>query len=146
AEAPRIRRERLEAWLDEQTRAEAHGEPDKKAKPKKAVDEKTLRERFLRQAEKEAAFTVLNRLAFLRHVEALGLCGPAVVTGGWSSQGYKELREFAPELCGDETEGYAHLLGLVFDELAHDLPGLFGDVGLTGLFPVPAPTLRAVIE
>ena len=44
------------------------------------------------------------------------------------------------------TEGYATLLGLVFAELAHDLPGLFGDVGLTRLFPLPARTLRDLVE
>ena len=46
----------------------------------------------------------------------------------------------------DPTEGYAALLRLVFDELAVDLPGLFGDVRLTSLVPVPAKTLRAVVE
>jgi hypothetical protein len=174
AEAPRIRRARLESWLDEQVRAELHAaakakgaleggkgkgkgktkgqtkdratRAGKASSSKTAADPSRLRERFLRQAEKEAASTLLNRLVFLRHIEALGLQRPAVVTGGWSSQAYKELREFAPELTGDDTEGYGHLLELVFDELAHDLPGLFGDVGLTRLFPIPAPTLRAVID
>jgi hypothetical protein len=37
------------------------------------------------------------------------------------------------------------LLGLVFDELALDLPGLYGPVRMTQLVPVPAATLRAVI-
>jgi hypothetical protein len=72
------------------------------------------------------------------------------VTGGWSSKGYREFREFAPTLCTngttDATEGYGTLLQLLFDERAVDLPGLFGDVGLTRLFPVPAATLRDVIE
>ena len=97
-------------------------------------------------AEKEAAATLPNRLVLLRHLEALGLCRPPIVTGGWNSKGYREFREFAPALCGDETEGYQTLLQLLFDELALDLPGLFGDVGLTRLLPIPAATLREVIE
>ena len=73
-----------------------------------------------------------------------------MVTGGWSSPGYRQFREFAPDLClnglADETEGYAPLLQLLFDELALDLPGLYGDVGLTRLFPVPASMLREIVE
>ena len=35
--------------------------------------------------------------------------------GGWESRGYKDFREFAPELVRcDESEGYAQLLQLVF--------------------------------
>ncbi|AKU90923.1 BREX-6 system adenine-specific DNA-methyltransferase PglX [Vulgatibacter incomptus] len=134
AEAKR-RRERLESWLEEQIRAL----PGKK----RAGDE---RERFLMQAVGEAAYTWLNRLVLLRHLEAMGLSKPGVVTGGWSSKAYREFRDFAPGLCADSTEGYSFLLGLVFDELALDLPGLFGEVGLTELFPLPASILRAVVE
>ncbi|HCF59314.1 MAG TPA: BREX-6 system adenine-specific DNA-methyltransferase PglX, partial [Myxococcales bacterium] len=97
-------------------------------------------------AVKEASATLLNRLVLLRHLEALGLSKPAVVTGGWNSKAYRELRDFAPALLGDDTQGYETLLRLVFDELALDMPGLFGDVGLTRLFPVPAATLREVVE
>jgi hypothetical protein len=139
-EAHRRRRERIEAWVDERARA---------AKPK-TTELKATKDRLLAQAEKEAAATLVNRLVLLRNLEALGLSKPAVVTGGWSSKGYREFREFAPTLCTsgttDATEGYSTLLQLLFDELAVDLPGLFGDVGLTRLFPVPAATLRDVIE
>ncbi|MBI5543785.1 MAG: BREX-6 system adenine-specific DNA-methyltransferase PglX [Deltaproteobacteria bacterium] len=131
------KRERLEAWLDERVRTVA-------PKDKKVAE--AARARFLVEAQKEAAATLLNRLVLLRHLEALGLSKPAVLTGGWTSKGYTELREFAPGLCGDETEGYAALLHLVFDELALDLPGLFGDVGLTRLFPVPPASLREVVQ
>ncbi|WP_437320724.1 BREX-6 system adenine-specific DNA-methyltransferase PglX [Sorangium sp. So ce385] len=140
-EAHRRRRERIEAWVDERARA---------TKPKNKAELKAAKERLLAQAEKEAAATLVNRLVLLRHLEALGLSRPGVVTGGWNSKGYREFREFAPALCADgttdATEGYATLLQLVFDELAVDLPGVFGDVGLTRLFPVPAATLRDVIE
>lgn len=140
-ETHRRRRERIEAWIEERARA---------TKPKNKAEHKATTERLLAQAEKEAAATLVNRLVLLRHLEALGLSKPAVVTGGWSSKGYREFREFAPTLCTngttDATEGYATLLQLLFDELAVDLPGLFGDVGLTRLFPVPAAPLRDVVE
>ena len=137
-ESRRKNRARLEAWLDERVRAAASA----KDKPK---DKAAAQERFLAQAVKEAGATLLNRLVLLRHLEAMGLSKPPVVTGGWNSGGYRAFREFAPDLLDDETEGYATLLQLVFDELAVDLPGLFGDVGLTKLFPMPAATLREVV-
>jgi hypothetical protein len=139
-EAHRRRRERIEAWLDERVRAggAASGKTEK--------ERTASRERHYQQAIKEAAATLLNRLVLLRHLEALGLSRPAVVTGGWNSKGYQELRDFAPALTGDETEGYATLLQIVFDDLAIELPGLFGDVGLTRLFFVPPATLREIVS
>ncbi len=140
-ETHRRRRERIEAWIDERARA---------TKPKNKAELKATKERLLAQAENYAAATLVNRLVLLRHLEALGLSKPAVLTGGWSSKGYREFREFAPTLCtngtADATEGYAALLQLLFDELAADLPGLFGDVGLSRLFAIPAATLREVVE
>jgi hypothetical protein len=137
-EAQRVRRARLEAWLDEQVRSV----PGK--------EQKEARVRFRRQAEKEAAYTLLHRLVVLRQLEAYGLVRPAVIAGSandWKeSQALRELREHAPELCEDETEGFAFLLELVFGELALDLPGLFGEVGVTSLVRVPTPTLKAVVE
>ena len=140
-EANRRRRRQLEEWIAEQVRA---------AKPKNKTEQQATAERLLAQAEKEAAATLVNRLILLRQLEALGLSKPAVLGGGWNSKGYREFREFAPALCADvasdSTEGYAGLLQLVFDELAVDLPGLFGDVGLTRLFPIPAAALRDIVE
>lgn len=147
SEAAEKRRQRLEDWLDEQIRAVSEAE-QKKAKSGE------LRERFLHQAIKEAASTLLNRLILLRIMEALSagkkrperLVAHDVITKGWMSPAYKEFREVAPALCGDETEGFVTLLELVYDELSFDLPGLFGNVGLTRLFPIPPATLRSVIE
>jgi hypothetical protein len=136
-EAHRRRRERIEAWVDERARA---------AKPKNKAELIATKDRLLQQAEKESAATFLNRLVLLRLLEAQGLSKPLVLTGGWDSKGFREFREFGPALVGDETEGYAALLQLLFDELAVDLPGLFGDVGLTRLFPIPAATLRDIVE
>jgi len=135
-EAHRKKRERLDAWIEERVRA---------AKPKTDSENKAAHERLLQQAVKEAGATLMNRLVLLRHLEAMGLAKPQVVTGGWSSKGYREFRDFAPGLLGDDTEGYATLLQMVFDDLAVDLPGLFGDVGLTKLFPLPPSTLREVV-
>ena len=134
-EAARIRRERLENWIDEQVRA----------LPQK--EQAGASERFRLEVEKDAASTLLNRIVYLRLLEANGLREERVATGGWDSQGYKQFREFAAELVrGDESEGYAQLLQLIFDDLAIDLPGLYGNVRLTALILVPAATLRAVVE
>src|SRR4051794_26775384 len=79
-EAHQKRRERLQAWIDEQARATS---------PKTQAELKATQNRFLAQAEKEAAATFLNRLVLLRHLEAFGLSRPAVLTGGWNSKGYR---------------------------------------------------------
>jgi hypothetical protein len=137
----RVRRERLEAWLDEQVRAT----PAQERKGKAA--EKALRERFRREAVKEAAYTLLNRLVFVRILEHHGLVKPALVSGGWDSPAYRdEFVHYSHGLQGDDTRGYAALLEALYAELALDLPGLFGPVGLTQLFPVPTASLREVIE
>ena len=76
-------------------------------------------------------------------------CGPEGGHGGWNSRGYKDFREIAPALCDlrhDPSEGYAYLLQLIFEDLATDLPGLFGSAGIADLIPVPTSTLRAVVE
>jgi hypothetical protein len=136
-ESYRTRRQRIEGWLAKRVRT---------TRPASTAEAEAARERLLRQAEKEAAATFINRIFLVRQLEVLGLSKPAVVAGGWSSKGYREFREFAPGLSADEAEGYGTLLQLVFDELAQDLPGLFGDVGLTSLLPVPPGMLREVIE
>ncbi len=136
AEEQRVKRQRLEKWLNEQSRSQG----------KSKKQESEVRERYLKTAVKVAAATLLNRLVVIKQMEAHGLIKPAVLTGGWQSRGYREFRDFAPDLCKDETEGYSTLLQLLYDELAQELPGLFGNVGVTALFPIPASTLRAAIE
>jgi hypothetical protein len=80
-------------------------------------------------------------------MEASGLRAPPVLSGGWESKAYKDFRQLSPALVhGDDTEGYALLLRLVFDDLATDLPGLFGPAGIADLVPLPPATLRHVIE
>ncbi len=144
AEEQLEKRKRLEKWLNEQVRADVATQKPKDKQQEKFEQES--RARHLADAIKLAGATVLNRLVVIKQLEAQGMVKPAVVTGGWNSAGYREFREFAPDLCKGETEGYGLLLKLLCDELALELPGLFGAVGLTELFAVPASTLRTVVD
>lgn len=142
AERPKALRRRLEGWIAEQERAQPKG---KKGSARSGED-------FRREAEKQAAYTLLNRLVILKLMEAPGVDGepmrkPPVVTGGWESRAYKDFRQLAPALVReDETAGYGFLLKLVFEELAVDLPGVFGPAGVAELVPVPAGTLRHAVD
>jgi len=140
----------------------AKGRSAGKLKPGRSTED------FLREAEQQAAYTLLNRLVILRlletpptaadpsgsgadggrsgsgggrvsggaHEEGGGGGGasankparePALVTGGWESRAYKDFRQLAPALVRqDDTEGYGFLLQLAFQDLAHELPGVFG--------------------
>jgi hypothetical protein len=132
-----VRRARLEEWIKEQTRAE------RATKRKEARGE----HEFLREVEEQAVYTLLDRVVFVRLMEAMELRCPPVVTGGWDSRGYKYFRELAPALVrGDDSEGYAYLLQLVFEDLASELPGVFGAAGVADLIPIPAQTLRHLVE
>ena len=147
-EARRCKRERLDAWLDAEVASSSDSSSSGgagKAKPGKHAE--AARQRAFDQAVKEAASTLLNRLVLIRILEHHGALRPAVVTGGFKSPAYEqEFLHYAGPLAGDDTRGYAALLDVVFAELALDLPGLFGPVGLTPLFPIPAASLRAVVD
>ncbi|MCB9613490.1 MAG: BREX-6 system adenine-specific DNA-methyltransferase PglX [Sandaracinus sp.] len=170
-EAARRRRERLVAWVLEQSRAdEASGKAKVSSKGTKLGKGEAAR--HLHAAATQAAYTLLHRLVVLRRLEALKLRPLPVLTGGFESRGYKDFRELAPQLrvgtgggalsngalsnglgrglsgAGgrDETEGYAFLLDLVFADLATELPGVFGPAGIAELVPVPAAVLRHVVE
>ena len=132
-EAARVRRRRLLDWLAEHERARADEGGD-------------VRQRLLDEVIHEAASTWLNRLVILRLVEGFGLRTERLLTGGWGSPGYLALRELAPALTQDEGEGFDLLLRLAIDELSVELPGLFGDVGLVSLVPLPIPTLKAIVQ
>ncbi|MEA1048439.1 BREX-6 system adenine-specific DNA-methyltransferase PglX [Lamprobacter modestohalophilus] len=136
-EATRVRRARLEAWLDEQVRGERE-RGDGSGRDRAA---------FLRELEQRAAYTLLNRLVLLRLMEGMGLRAERVLTGGWNSPGYQAFREIAPALVRDDpSEGYAYLLQLIFEDLALELPGLYGSGGVAELIPVGAATLRQAVE
>jgi hypothetical protein len=140
-EVARERRARLEGWIDEQVRAL----PEKQVV--KDSDRAAAKQRFRRDAEKQAAYTLLGRVIMLRLLEAAGLHKPAIVTGAWESRGFKVLRELAPGLVrGDRSEGYAYLLQLVFEDLGTELPGLYGHAGVGELIPIPVDTWRHVVE
>jgi hypothetical protein len=99
--------------------------------------------------ERQAAATWLNRLVFLRIFEALAPAhrkSARVVTGYKSSPAYTEfVRDYAGPLGKDDTFGYAVLLRVLFDELALDLPGLYGK-GLADLLPFPPAALNELVE
>ena len=134
-------RERLEAWVDEQVRAASGSAKKNKLKGTKDA----VSARFWDEVVSEAAYTWLNRLVYLRLLEGHGLRERAVLAGGRQSRGYADFAEVAGELCR-EQDGYKVLLQVVFDELALDLPGLFGRAGLAALVPMPTATLDAVVE
>ena len=126
--AEKVKRRRIDAWVAEQVRTQAG------RKTKRTAEE------FRRDLEKQAAYTLLNRMVILRLMESMGLRNVKVVTGGWESTAYKDFRQLAPALVhGDPSEGLAFLLQLVFEELAIDMPGLYGPAGeveLTELMPL----------
>lgn len=94
---------------------------------------------------REAVFTHLNRLVAIRIAEALGLL-PESLARGDRSQGYRDVRELAPLLSADETNGYWTYLQLCGDELARDVPNLFDPRNpLLALSPSPA-ALHNLIE
>lgn len=132
--AQTVARRRFEQWIGDQVRAQGG-----KAK-RTAAD-------FRHEAELQAAYTWLNRIVILRLMEAQGLRREKVVTGGWQAPGYQVFRSVAPALLKtDDCEGYRLLLQLVFDELALELPGLFGPAGVADLVPMPASVLRHLVE
>ena len=135
-------RARLEAWLSEQQRAEGQQASNGKSKSKKAT---RTRDDFRAELEAEAAYTWLHRLVVVRLMEEAGLIKPALLSRGRDSSAYRQFRDWSPELLGDETEGYGSLLQVLFDELALDLPGLFGS-GLIDVVPMPPATLRAMVD
>ena len=139
------KRERLEQYLEELVKGDLAVYKGKQS-PKLKQE---LRDRHRQDLEKLAAATWLNRLAVIKHLEAMELLKPKLVTGGWQSAAFKEFRDYAPEFLQEEDQGYGLLLRLVFDELAIDLSGLFGRGGLNGyveLIPMPALTLRYLVE
>ena len=83
-EAARIQRERLETWVAEQVRA----------LPKK--DQAGASERFRLEVEKEAAYTLLNRIVFLRLLVASELRAEKVATGGWESRRVQAVSRVCP--------------------------------------------------
>ncbi|MEM7518189.1 MAG: hypothetical protein AAF368_14860, partial [Planctomycetota bacterium] len=97
-EAAQVRRRRLLDWMREQERAEAAGA--KRGKGKGSRRPLRTAEDFRREAEQQAAYTLLNRLLMLRLLETKPehdptgepLRWPPVIAGGWQSRAYLEFR------------------------------------------------------
>lgn len=157
SEAKAMRRARLDEWVDEQVRAQPDWPKwDKLAKGKSKKDQDAAAKaiavevaRFRAEVVKQAAYTWLNRLVYLRLLEGMKLRPAKLLSGGLRSSEYADFRELAQGLVTsehDESEGYRMLLELVFDELALELPGLYERSGLGELVPMRWSTLRHVIE
>ena len=94
---------------------------------------------------REAVFTHLNRLVAIRIAEALDLLPPSLALGD-RSQGYRDVRELAPLLAADETNGYWTYLQLCGDELAGDVPNLFDPRNPLLAFAPSPPALGALVD
>ena len=88
--AERVKRKRIEDWIAEQVRTQAGNK-------KKRSDAD-----FRRDLEKQAAYTLLNRMVILRLMEGMGLRKSKVATGGWNSNVYKDFRQLAQALVQDD--------------------------------------------
>lgn len=130
-------REGLEAWLKERARSRAKS---------LGIRESEAREQVRKATEIDFASRLLLRLVLLRQLESAGLSRPVVLTNGWNSKGYLELRSHAPALAEGDYEGFDVLLKLLFDELAVDLPGLYGESPLDRFFTISPAVLRMTIE
>jgi len=84
---------------------------------------------------REQAFTVLNRLAALRMMEARGLLRESV-GNGYQSTGFKLYERLAGHALGETGAAYRVYLESLFDEFAVDLKVLFDRYSPQGrLFP-----------
>ncbi len=124
-------RARLEGWFGERARAsQANGSA-------------------ATSVESEMASNALLRLFLLRQLEACGVSRPTVLSGGWSSKGYLEFRSHGPGLTDgqgrDDYEGLDFLLKLLFEELAVDLPGLYGEQPLDRYLTLSPAALREIV-
>jgi hypothetical protein len=128
-------RTRLEAWFAERARA-------RRASSSTGFDSPA-------SIESEMASSALLRLFLLRQLEACAVSRPPVLSGGWSSKGYLEFRSHGPGLTDgqnrDDYEGLDFLLKLLFDELAIDLPGLYGERPLDRFFTLSPAALREIV-
>ncbi|WP_295387011.1 hypothetical protein [uncultured Thiodictyon sp.] len=102
---------------------------------------RTAETQVLDRIVREQAFTILNRLAALRMAEARGLLIESV-GNGYQAKGFQLYARLAGAGLGETGDAYRVYLFSVFDELAQDLPGLFGRYAPQGrLFPREAALL-----
>jgi hypothetical protein len=95
---------------------------------------------------REQAFTILNRLAALRMMEARGILIESVAKG-YQSQAFELYHRVANGALGETGEAYRYFLFSVFDTFAADLPALFDRHAPQGrLFPRDAALLAVLKE
>lgn len=94
---------------------------------------------------REQAFTVLNRLAALLMMEARGQLIESV-SKGYQSRGYQLYSKIAGTALGETGQAYQVYLFSVFDELAEELPALFGRYAANGLLFPRETALRALLD
>ena len=100
-----------------------------------AKNEKQTRTSVLQRIAREQAFTILNRLAALRMMEARGILLESIGQGT-QSQAFRLYQQVANGSLGDTGETYKHFLYSLFDIFAADLPSLFDRYGpQSRLFP-----------
>jgi hypothetical protein len=100
-----------------------------------AQNEKQTRISVLERIAREQAFTILNRLAALRMMEARGILLESIGQGT-HSQAFQLYQRVANGSLGDTGETYKHFLQSLFDLLTADLPSLFDRFGpQSRLFP-----------
>ena len=99
----------------------------------------------LERIVREQAFTVLNRLAALRMMEARGFL-IASVSKGYQSRGFQLYQRLAGPALGETGDAYRCYLFSLFDEFALDLAVLFDRFSPQGrLFPRES-ALLALLE
>ena len=98
----------------------------------------------LKRIAREQAFTILNRLAALRMMEARGILLDSI-GHGTQSQAFRLFQQVANSSLGDTGETYKHFLHSLFDLFTADLPSLFDRYGpQSRLFPTEATLTKAL--
>jgi len=104
------------------------------------------RSAILNRILREQAFTILNRLAALRMMEARGILIEAVAQG-YRSRAFQLWQQLAGGALGETGDAYRAFLLSVFDMFAADLPALFDRHAPQGrLFPREAALLELLEE
>ena len=109
-----------------------------------AKKETPTRISVLKRIAREQAFTILNRLAALRMMEARGILLESIGQGT-QSQAFQLYQPVANGSLGDTGETYKHFLNSLFDLFTADLPSLFDRYGpQSRLFPRNATLAKAL--
>ena len=100
------------------------------------------RRHALERIAREQAFTVLNRLAALRMMEARGILLEGIAKG-YQSKAFQLYQRVAGSALGETGDTYRTFLFSIFDMFVSELPGLFDRHSPSGrLFPSEAALLR----